>query len=1010
MNNPVFTTLAVIAAGIAGIGIAILLWKYLGLWLRAYVTRARIGLPSLAFMSLRRINPKTVVDTKVMAVQAGLTNIATRDLESHLLAGGRTDKVVRALIAAQRARIELDWNTAAAIDLAGRDVLNAVAMSVAPRVIDCPNVDAPGRNTLDGIAKDGIQLKVRARVTVRANLNQLVGGATEETVVARVGEGIVSAIGSCATHQTVLANPMVISKRVLERGLDAQTAFAIVSIDIGSIEVGDNVGARLQTDQAEADVRVALAKAEERRARAIATEQEMVALTQENRARRAGVSLLVGYLLIGAIIGEGGIGLVSQDNHELEYLARTGALLLLFSIGIEFSLGHLIRLGRHFLVGGTAQMLLVACPLAGACMLMGMDWKPALLVAAAGALSSTILVFKALSETDRSATPYGRRAIGILLFQDVALVPLILLVPLLTGAGEGPSAAEFGSLAGKSLLFVLAVVLLRRAFTRWVIPLLAHLRSVELVVLFSLLVLGAAGWASFEIGLPPALGALAAGLMLSGNRLSKQIDTLVLPFRETFAAVFFVTLGTLLHPLVFFDDPLLLSAGLIGILVLKTAAAAVALKLTGLNWKASFGMGVGLAQLGEFSFLLLTEATAQGVISPDDYKRTLFIALGTLILTPLLIKVGLPWAESAGDEQPDSDVHAPLSAIRGQRALVVGIGPVGGQIASLLSEHDVDVQLADLSQVNLHPFAQLGFSTVVGDARKTSVLEKVHAGECRLAVVCVREDKTANEITRAIREMNPGIHIVVRCRFGANIETALSAGADAVVRNPDDPMIHHEIASFARVLETEDDRIGVFDLLNDSVTQRQLDEADVMLLGGSGHYSAAGEGEWLDRALDSLRLIHDHSEPTFASCWGFQAMARAMGGKVVKHIERAEVGTHTLTLTDAGKDDPIFGPLGETFLGQMGHEDCVDELPENTTLLASSRRVVNQAYRFDDAPIYCTQFHPELNYDDLLVRVTNYPEYIERIAGVPPERFPEMLDDTTPSEGLLKRFIIKYFG
>lgn len=230
------------------------------------------------------------------------------------------------------------------------------------------------------------------------------------------------------------------------------------------------------------------------------------------------------------------------------------------------------------------------------------------------------------------------------------------------------------------------------------------------------------------------------------------------------------------------------------------------------------------------------------------------------------------------------------------------------------------------------------------------------------------------------------------------------------VRNPDDPMIHHEIASFARVLETDTDRIGVFDLLHASVTKRQLKEADVMLLGGSGHYSAAGEGDWLERSLDSLRLVHDYCEPTFASCWGFQAMARAMGGRVTKDINRAEVGTHELTLTAAGKADPLFAPLGDLFLGQMGHEDCVDELPENATLLASSEKVAYQAYRFNDAPIYCTQFHPELNYDDLLVRVTHYPDYIERIAGLPPERFSEMLDDTTPSEGILKRFVLEHFG
>ena len=259
--------------------------KYFKLWLRAFVTRARISPFSLVFMSLRRVNPQVIVDAKISAVQAGLSGISTSALEAHYLAGGNVQRVVRSMIAANRALIELDWDTAAAIDLAGRDVLEAVRTSVDPKVIDCPDVKRSARSTLDGVAKDGIQLKARARVTVRTNLAQLVGGATEETIIARVGEGIVSAIGSSATHKVVLANPMLIAEAVMKKGLDAQTAYEIVSIDIADIDVGDNVGARLQADQAEADKRVARAKAEQRRAEAVAMEQEFQALTQENRAK-----------------------------------------------------------------------------------------------------------------------------------------------------------------------------------------------------------------------------------------------------------------------------------------------------------------------------------------------------------------------------------------------------------------------------------------------------------------------------------------------------------------------------------------------------------------------------------------------------------------------------------------------------------------------------------------------------------------------------------------------------
>ncbi|MEM7811755.1 MAG: flotillin-like protein FloA [Planctomycetota bacterium] len=263
----------------------VLFGRYFKLWLRAVVTRAKVGPFSLVTMSLRKVNPQVIVDAKIMAVQSGLPVVSTGAFEAHYLAGGNIRNVVRALIAAQRADLDLNWETATAIDLAGRNVLEAVQTSVDPKVIDCPDARRHGRSTLDGVAKDGIQLKARARVTVRTNLRQLVGGATEETVIARVGEGIVSAIGSCESHKDVLANPKLIAQTVLNKGLDSQTAYEIVSIDIADIDVGANVGARLQADQAEADMRIAKAKAEERRALAVADDQEMKALTQENQAK-----------------------------------------------------------------------------------------------------------------------------------------------------------------------------------------------------------------------------------------------------------------------------------------------------------------------------------------------------------------------------------------------------------------------------------------------------------------------------------------------------------------------------------------------------------------------------------------------------------------------------------------------------------------------------------------------------------------------------------------------------
>jgi uncharacterized protein YqfA (UPF0365 family) len=257
------------------------------LWLLSILTRAGITFWDLLGMRFRKVNRNVIVRAKIMAVQAGLDepDLTTQALEAHYLAGGNVTQVIRALIAANKAKtIKLSFQHATAIDLAGRDVLEAVQTSVYPKVIDCP-ARGSARHTLDAVAKNGIQLKVKARVTVRANLQRLIGGAMEETIIARVGEGIVSAIGSADSHARVLENPDMISKAVLARRLDAQTAFEIVSIDIADIDVGENIGARLQADQAEADTRVARARAEGRRAMAAAAEQEMIAQIEESRAK-----------------------------------------------------------------------------------------------------------------------------------------------------------------------------------------------------------------------------------------------------------------------------------------------------------------------------------------------------------------------------------------------------------------------------------------------------------------------------------------------------------------------------------------------------------------------------------------------------------------------------------------------------------------------------------------------------------------------------------------------------
>lgn len=260
-----------------------LMLSFFSLWIQALASGAKVSLPSLIFMKLRKVRPQTIVHSRINAVKAGL-NLGVNELEAHYLAGGDVPRVVAALIAASKANIALTFQQATAIDLAGRDVLEAVKTSVHPKVIDCPD-PSRGTDTVAAVAMDGIQLKAKAKVTVRTNINRLVGGATEETIIARVGEGIVTTIGSSETHKKVLENPDMISKVVLQRGLDAGTAFEILSIDIADIDVGENIGAHLQIKQAEADKQIAQARAEERRAMAKAREAEMQAQVVEMEAK-----------------------------------------------------------------------------------------------------------------------------------------------------------------------------------------------------------------------------------------------------------------------------------------------------------------------------------------------------------------------------------------------------------------------------------------------------------------------------------------------------------------------------------------------------------------------------------------------------------------------------------------------------------------------------------------------------------------------------------------------------
>ncbi|QDU62674.1 Inner membrane protein YbaL [Planctomycetes bacterium Pan216] len=500
-------------------------------------------------------------------------------------------------------------------------------------------------------------------------------------------------------------------------------------------------------------------------------------------SKRFGASLLVGYLLAGVAIRQFVFPELEKRPHELQLIAEGGVLLLLFSIGLELSIVELAQFGRHLLIGGSVQMSLVALPtFLVLYLLVGWSWQASLIVGLAVALSSTVIVFKSLAETGHGVSAQGRRAISILLFQDVALVPLLLVVPLIAGGKgqENPLLRGLGLILMAGLL-VGAVWLLRYILRRWVAGRLANLRSPELVVLFALVLFGSLTMATHAVGLSVVMGAFAAGLALSDGRLTKQVDALILPFRETFSAVFFVSLGLLLEPKLIWEMPLLVVGLLAAVIVGKMIAAGLALRLTGLGWRMAFGTGLGLAHLGEFSFVLASTANEDGIISDFQYDLVLLIALLSLILTPQLLRWGMRWGKGAGEVEAVTGKPLITFEQGSPEALVIGIGPAGRQVVSRLEMEGYDVCGVDMSPVNLHELSMQGFRTVGGDATDEVVLRDAGAQNAKIVVVCVPDDQVAVRVVRLVRQMNRKCRLLVRCRYVTNTSVLRSSGANAVL-------------------------------------------------------------------------------------------------------------------------------------------------------------------------------------------------------------------------------------
>lgn len=491
------------------------------------------------------------------------------------------------------------------------------------------------------------------------------------------------------------------------------------------------------------------------------------------------LSTVVGYLIVGALIGDGGLRILHSVNHDVHNLAEIGALFLLFSIGTEISWDELKHVGPWILISGVTQMVAVSVPAALLFAMIGLPWPAASVLGAAVALSSTVLVFRALHELNVATSPGGLRSVGILLFQDMAIVPLMLAVPLLAGT-EAKTATDFVKLGAVSLLFLTTIPVLGLITHRFALPLFSKLRSRELLLLFALALLGGGCLVAHLLGLPAAFGAFGAGLILGGNRFTQQVDALTLPFRETFAAVFFISLGGLLNFQLLLEDPWVVLIGFPLVLLVKTLGAGLALRLAGLRWKAALFLGLGLSQIGELSFLLLSAGMEQKLIAPENYNQMLVLAIGTMVITPGLIRIAVHRLGNhrALNPQKKEDPIEAREMIR--EAVIIGVGPIARQVASRIETSGAEVRFVDLNSVNTYPLEQAGFRAVTGDATKKKTLEEAEIVHANLVLVSVPDDEASVQIVKSVRSLNRHCTILARCRYKPTRDRLRAAGADFV--------------------------------------------------------------------------------------------------------------------------------------------------------------------------------------------------------------------------------------
>lgn len=536
------------------------------------------------------------------------------------------------------------------------------------------------------------------------------------------------------------------------------------------------------------------------------------------------VSLLIGYMLVGAIIGQDCFGLIGSnittksveiskikqevqkfdastaeeivvetkdeqmeviDKTIMECIAQFGVLLLLFSIGMEFTLDKMAAMSKYMFVGGTLQMSLTGIPTALFFhYLVGWGWGISILVGFVFSLSSTALAYKSLQDEGVAASHRAKGTLGVLLFQDVALVPMLLLVPVLSGESS-PDVKYWIGMALKTILFCLIVILGKIYMMKHLASKLAKMRAKELLIALVLALLMGLCSLAVLLGLTPALGALAAGIVLGENRLTSQIEALFMPFSESFSAMFFISLGMLMDFHILQTNPVLCFGSLIAVILLKMIAAGCALKFCGFKNRSAIGYGLCMAQVGELAFMLLMVASEKNMINDVPYHVILFMSVASMVITPHLVKIGVwiskPDVEPSDDIQGKSPIQQALDSGSLDQVIVIGVGHIGTLLAARLETMGKVVSVIDYSPINIYRFAQEGITAISGDATKPDILTKAGIEKASAVFVTIPDDMIAMDIVRACHDMNPDCSILCRVRYNLNIKLLQRAGADMVV-------------------------------------------------------------------------------------------------------------------------------------------------------------------------------------------------------------------------------------